>query len=101
MPDIVLKRFLIADGSQQLADWTLNTRQRITQPKLFKPENPAYADAILFYESSIEPDEQLASREILQLNQLEQPVFRAHRAATTDFVKTIDGHANAAVNMYL
>ena len=101
LPAVVLKRVSLADGSTQLAEWTQTTGQRITQPKILKPDNPAFPDAILFYESSIEPDSQLASKEVLELNQFKQPVLRAHHAATTDFVKTIDGHANAGVNMYL
>jgi len=52
MPDLVLERINVADGTPSLANWTVRPGQRVTQAKVLTPNHSAFPEARLFYETS-------------------------------------------------
>lgn len=100
MPSLVLERIKTADGSSTLADWRVSPGQRVTQAKVLTPNHSAFPDAQLYYESSKDKTPRTATESLLALNGFEKSKFLAHKKTTTDFVRTIDGHRDASVNIY-
>lgn len=101
MPDLVLERINVADGTPSLANWTVRPGQRVTQAKVLTPNHSAFPEARLFYETSKGKTPQSATESVLALNGFEKSKFLAHQKTTTDFVRTIDGHKDASVNIYI
>lgn len=101
LPGVVLKRITNADGSSTLADWSQLAGVPASQKKMLTPDWAAYSDARLYYESSKEKDPRSAAEEILALNKCSQLSFLAEAPATSEFVRTIDGHDEAAVTILM
>ncbi len=100
LPDVVIKRLKLEDGTSVLEGWRTEPGARSTVGKIYIPETPAFADAKILYESSSFPDPKKATEEILKLNGFQKAKFRSSASANKNFVQTIDGHHDAEIEVF-
>lgn len=100
LPDIVIKRVDKSEGGTTLDGWSEAPGPRGTVSKVLTPQNDTFSAARLFYESHSERDPKSATEAVLKLNGFQRARFRSSHQAETSFVKTIDGHSDAAVTTF-